>query len=301
MIVNQQAISAVFVNLLTIFQNALGLAPTTWEKIAMLVPSTSKTNDYSWIANFPRMRKWISEKVVKALSAAKYLIENDDFEATVEVDRNDIEDDTLGVYSLQAQSASYSTAQLPDEIVYGVVNKGFDNPCYDGKSFFATDHPVGKGVVSNKGTVALSMSTQAAARASYGAARTAMKKIKDDEGRPLNVTPNILLVGPMLEDIARALLMNDRLEDGKSNPYKGSAELVVSAHILSDTAWYLLDTTKPLKPFLYQVRKAPVFVQQTDPQSDGVFMRKKFKFGAEARVAGGYGLWQCAYGSTGEG
>jgi len=30
-------------------------------------------------------------------------------------------------------------------------------------------------------------------------------------------------------------------------------------------------------------------------------MRKKFKFGAEARGAGGYGFWQLIYGSTGGG
>ncbi|ENU7738562.1 Mu-like prophage major head subunit gpT family protein, partial [Salmonella enterica] len=30
------------------------------------------------------------------------------------------------------------------------------------------------------------------------------------------------------------------------------------------------------------------------------FMRRKFRFGAEARAAGGYSFWQLAYGSTGE-
>ena len=123
--------------------------------------------------------------------------------------------------------------------------------------------------------------------------------MKDEEGRPLNITPNVLLVPPALEDTANALMKNDRLEDGKPNPYKGTAEVVVDARLTSDTAWFLLDTTKPLKPLFYQERKAPVFVEQTDPQSDDVFMKKKFKFGAEARAAGGYGFWQMAYGSDG--
>ncbi|MNE72403.1 Mu-like prophage major head subunit gpT [compost metagenome] len=102
-----------------------------------------------------------------------------------------------------------------------------------------------------------------------------------------------------LEDVGRALLTADRLEDGKTNIYKGTAELVVSGRLTSDTAWYLLDTSLPVKPFIYQERKAPVFVQQIDAEADDVFNRKKFKFGAEARAAGGYGLWQTAYGSTG--
>ncbi|MNN20941.1 Mu-like prophage major head subunit gpT [compost metagenome] len=154
--------------------------------------------------------------------------------------------------------------------------------------------------VSNKGTAKLSCATQAAAQAGYGAARTAMRQFKDEDGRPLDVSPTVLLVGPALEDTARALLTSERLEDGRINPYRNTAELVVSARITSDTAWYLLDTSKPVRPFIYQERKAPNFVQQTDPQADDVFMRKKFKFGAEARAAGGYGFWQLAYGSTGE-
>lgn len=304
MLINKTTIEAIFINLKTTFMNTFDATPATWQKIAMLVPSTGKQNDYAWLSLFPKMRKWVGDKLIKALAAFKYTIVNDDWEATVEVDRNDIEDDTLGIYAPQARMAGYSAKQLPDEIVYDLVNNAFTNLCYDGKAFFATNHPVsdaGGNIsnVSNKGVVALSVATLAAAQSSYGAARTALKKMKDDEGRPLNVTPNVFLVPPALEDIGRALMTNDRLEDGKPNPYKGTAELVVSPRLTSDTAWFILDTTKPIRPFLYQERKAPDFVQQTDPQSDSVFMRKKFKFGAEARGAGGYGFWQLAYGSAG--
>ena len=42
-------------------------------------------------------------------------------------------------------------------------------------------------------------------------------------------------------------------------------------------------------------------VKQTTEENDDVFNRAEFKFGAEARGAGGYGLWQLAVGSTGAG
>ncbi|SOD42324.1 Mu-like prophage major head subunit gpT family protein [Nitrosovibrio sp. Nv4] len=299
LLVNKATISNVFISLKTTFNNAFGAAPTVWQKIAMKVTSTTGQNDYAWLSKFPKMRKWIGDKAVKSLEAFKYTVVNDDFEATVEVDRNDIEDDNLGIYGPQAQMAGESAAQLPDEIVMDLVNNGFTNLCFDGQYFFDTDHVVAGASVSNKGTKALSIATLALAQASYGAYRTAMKKFKDDEGRPLNVNPNILLVGPSLEDTANALMTVDRLEDGKPNPYKGTATVVVDARITSDTAWYLLDTTKAVKPFIYQERKAPVFVEQTASESDDVFNRKKFKFGAEARAAGGYGFWQLAYGSDG--
>lgn len=300
MLVNKDSIRSIFIGLKTLFNNAFTSAPSTWEKIAMKVPSTTGSNLYAWLSAFPKMRRWVGEKHVKSLKAYSYTVENEDWEATVEVDRNHIKDDQLGIYGPQAQMAGFSAKQLPDEIVYELVNAGFSNLCYDEQYFFDTDHPVGKGSVSNKGTAALSIATQAAAKASYGAARTAMRKFKDDEGRPLDVNPTVLLVGPGLEDTARALLTSERLEDGKVNLYKGTAELVVSTRITSDTAWFLIDASKPVMPFIYQEREAPSFVQQTDPEADDVFSRKKFKFGAEARAAGGYGFWQLAYGSTGE-
>lgn len=299
MLVNKITLSSVFIALNAAFNNAFAAAPSVWEKIAMKVPSTTGQNDYAWLSNFPKMRKWVGDKNVKALEAAKYSIVNDDFEATIEVDRNDIEDDTLGIYAPQAQMAGEAARQLPDEIVFDLVNGGFATKCFDGQYFFDTDHDVAGASVSNKGTKALTISTLALATASYGAYRTAMRKFKDADGRPLNITPTVLLVPPALEDIALALMNSERLEDGKPNPYKGTAQVVCDARLTSDTAWFLLDTTKAVKPFIYQERKAPVFVQQTDPQANDVFSRKKFKFGAEARAAGGYGFWQTAFGSDG--
>ena len=306
MIVNKQALEGVFFNLKTTFNKAFDAAPSAWEKVAMKVPSTSGENRYKWMDRFPRMRKWIGEKAVKQLQGHGYTVVNEDWEATVEVDRNDIEDDNLGIVGPETQMAGHSAKQLPDEIVFELANQGFTALCYDGQPFFDTDHPVGDGKggvnsVSNKGNAALAVSTLAEAKASYGAARTAMRNVKDDEGRPLGVRPNVLLVPPALEDTARTLLTAERLEDGKPNIYKDTAELVVGDWLTSDTAWFLLDTSKPVRPFIYQERKAPVFVAMTDINSPDVFSRRKFKFGAEARAAGGYGFWQLAYGSTGQG
>lgn len=301
MLINKSSLGEIFKNLKATFNKAFTETETTWQKIAMLVPSSSGQNDYKWLSNFPKMRKWIGDKAVKALEGFSYTVVNEDWEATIEVDRNHIQDDELGIYAPQAQMAGWSAKQLPDEIVSDLVNGAFVNKCFDGQFFCDTDHQVAKASVSNKGTVALSHATLALAQASFGAARTAMRKFKDDEGRPLNIRPNVLLVPPALEDTAKALMNNERLEDGKQNPYKGSAEVVVDARLTSDTAWFLLDTTKPVKPFLYQERMKPVFVEQTDMSSDNVFMRKKFRYGAEARAAGGYAFWQLCYGSTGAG
>lgn len=301
MLVNKATIAAVFINLKTTFHNAFEAAKPLWQETTMLVPSGSSQNDYTWLSRFPRMRKWIGDKVVKALEAFKYTIVNDDWEATVEVDRNDIEDDNLGIYAPQAQQAGFSAAQLPDEIVADLKNNAFSNYAYDGQYFYDDDHEVAGASVSNLGTVALSAATAAGAAASYGVARTAIMTVTDDEGRPLGLIPNVLEVPPALEATGKLLLESDKLTDESPNPYKGTAKLLVNPRLTSSTAWFLHVTSMPVKPFVYQERKKPNFVQQVTEESDNVFMRKKFRFGAEARAAGGYAFWQMSWGSTGAG
>lgn len=300
MLVNAKVVKNIFVNLKATFQKAFTQAPTDWTKVAMLVTSTSKENDYAWLSRFPKMREWIGDKAVKSLAAFGYTIKNKDWEATIEVDRNDIEDDQLLGYAQQAQAAGQSAAELPVDIVFALLSNGFSNLCYDGQPFFDVDHPVSGKSVSNKGTKKLSAASYAAAKASYGAARTGMRQMKDDEGASLKILPALLVVPPSLEDEANYLMTAERFPDNTPNPYKGTAEVLVVPELLSDTAWFLLDTSKVMKPLIYQERKKAEFVEQTDYNNDNVFMRKKFLFGAEARANGGYGFWQMAYGSTGE-
>lgn len=301
MLVNKANLTAVFINLKTTFNKAFDAAPSLWQQTTMLVPSGSKQNDYSWLSRFPKMRKWLGDKVLKSLAAFKYTIVNDDWEATVEVDRNDIEDDTIGIYEPQAQEAGYSAKQLPDEIDADLKNDAFANECYDGQYFYDDDHVVAGASVSNLGTAALSAASTALAAASYGAARLAIMSFTDDDGRPLGLVPDLLEVPPALEATGKLLLENMKLTDESPNPYIGTAKLLVNPRLTSSTAWFLHVTNRPLKPFVYQERKKPVFVEQTGMDADNVFMRKKYRFGAEARAAGGYGLWQMSYGSTGAG
>lgn len=135
LIVDKATIANVFISLKTTFQNAFDAAPTTWQKIAMLVPSTTSKNDYSWLSTFPKMRKWVGDKYVKSLKAYNYSVVNDDWEATVEADRNDIDDGNLIGVGLQSQSAGMSSKQLPDEIVFTLVNNAFTGLCFDGQYF----------------------------------------------------------------------------------------------------------------------------------------------------------------------
>ncbi|MGD2079960.1 MAG: Mu-like prophage major head subunit gpT family protein [Nitrospirota bacterium] len=151
MIINQASLQAVYRGFQTIFNEAFANVRTSYEKLAMVVPSSVREETYAWLGAFPKMREWVGERQIKNLTLQSYTVRNKDWEATIEVDRNDVEDDAIGVYRPIVAELGRAAAQHPDELVAGLLKDGFASTCYDGQYFFDTDHPVGGGTVSNFG------------------------------------------------------------------------------------------------------------------------------------------------------
>lgn len=73
------------------------------------------------------------------------------------------------------------------------------------------------------------------------------------------------------------------------------------AHPASGKAWYLLDTSRALKPLVWQERIKPELESKVDPsQSDYVFMNDQVLFGIRARGNAGFSFWQLAVASKEE-
>ena len=209
------------------FEDAKSEAPAQYTKIATVIKSTTKSNTYGWLGKFPNLRKWVGDRVIESMKAHGYQIVNEDFEATVGVDRNDIEDDELGIYAPMFAEMGRSAGIHPDELCFGLLGAGFTTPCYDGQYFFDTDHPV------------------------YPKA------------------------------------------DGTGTPVM-TANVVVDAGY-SGEPWFLLDTSRALKPVIFQDRKSPQLIAMTKVDDEAVFTRKEFRYGVDCRDAAGFGFWQLAF------
>lgn len=300
LLVNKETLRSLFTGLQTIFNTKLKQAGEDWKKTAMEVISTAAGEDYVWLSRFPKLKKWVGSKSVKNIEAGKYYKKNEDWETTIAVKRNDIEDDRIGLYEIQTKGAAESAAELHDIILADLKNNAFKETCFDGQYFYDTDHPVGKESVSNKGSGVLAATNLAAVMAGYGKAREAIMTFKDEEGMPLNLFPDTLEVPPALEAIAKIICEKDKLQDNSPNPFQGTAKVLVNPMLTDPKAWMLHVASKDsVKPFIIQMRKRPVFVQQTGEENDDVFDKGEYKFGAEARATGVYGFWQLSYGSTG--
>lgn len=291
MIINPQNLRGIYTAFNTLFTQAFDGQKPTYEKIATVVPSTTESETYAWLGDIPGMREWVGDREIQNLTGSDYTIKNKDFELTVGVDRNAMEDDKIGLYRPSIQMLGESAAMHPDELVYELLASGFTALCYDGKAFFAADHVVGENAVSNKLTDKLTSEA-------YKTARAMMMNFKNSKGRSLGLVPDLLVVPPALEAAARDILVADFV-NGTKNTMQGTADIHVEPRLKSDSAWFLLCTKRPIKPLIYQQRKKAKFVSKTAETDDNVFMSKKFLYGADSRGNAGFAFWQMAIGSDG--
>lgn len=209
------------------FQKGLARAKPEWNKIATEVPSSTRSNTYGWLSKFPKFSEWINDRQLKKMAAKGYEIENKDYESTVAVPRNDIEDDQHGVYGMIFDNMGEEAMTFPDELVFDLLASGFTTLCHDGQPLFDSDHPL---FPNADGT---------------GTAST------------------------------------------YSNLIAGEA-----------ASWFILDTSKVIKPLILQMRKKPEFVTKTeDSSSDHVFMSKEYLYGVDTRLNVGFSFPQLAVGA----
>ncbi|MCL4503097.1 MAG: Mu-like prophage major head subunit gpT family protein [Deltaproteobacteria bacterium] len=220
MIINQEALARLYTGFTAVFNAAFQETQTWYEQVAMTVPANTRIMDYKFLLDFPMVREWIGDRQISSLEPKAFQVESKDWEATIEVDRNDIEDDQLGLYNPIISALAQEARKHPERLIADLLKGGFTTTCYDGRNFFATDHQVGDTTVAN---------------------------------------------------------------------FAGGTE----------AAWYLLDTSRAVKPFIFQLRREVQLVRMDRQDDEHAFMRKKLRYGVDYRGAAAFGLWQLAYASKG--
>ena len=140
--ITQAQLDALKTTLKAKFNSGLALSPDDWRKVAGFVPSSSKSNTYAWLSQFPAFREWVGSRLHKAVAEKAYTVINRKFEATVDVQRTDIEDDAFGHYATVTESQGQAATDLKNDLIFEAYPAGFSSLCYDDQYFFDTDHPV---------------------------------------------------------------------------------------------------------------------------------------------------------------
>ena len=275
------------------------------ERLATIINTTRPVQKYPWLGTVPAMREFVDERQPSGLSAYATSIEDKTFESTIAVNRRAVEDDQLDLIRLRVKDLAQRVAVHRHQILVEALSGGATGLGYDGVSFFNTAHPVATSTYSNKSTSALSDSALAEGI-------TLMMSVPDDQGLPLGIVPDTLVVGPKQQWTALELVespvvvyKSNSADTVASTPYKnvfyGRLNVVVSPFLrgAAEDNWFLLDTTRPLKALILQQRSdVPVefAALESSNTSEAAFMRDLYYYGVRARYNVGYGLWQSAFG-----
>src|SRR5687768_8216358 len=170
------------------------------DKIATLINTTLPVQRYSWLGAVPAMREFLDERRPSGLSAHTVTIEDKTFESTIAVDRKAIEDDQLDLIRLRIRDLAFRVTAHRQQMVSEALVAGFAGIGYDGQALFSAAHPtVGSSTYSNK-------STQALSAGSLADAISSMMTVPDDQGVPMGISPDTLVVGPKLQWVASELV-----------------------------------------------------------------------------------------------
>lgn len=260
----------------------------------METKSTAADEKYGWLGNAPMMSEWVDERKLKALNGFSYTLANKDYEGTLSVDRNEIEDDQLGNVNIRiADLVNKAKSAHPRKLFFALLEAGTTGLCYDGAAFFSASHS--EGASGNQSNLLTGAGiTLANIETDLNAAEAALIGFKDDIGEPVNEGDiSLAVICPPALKALFTKLNTAELIGGNTNVWKGKLSLILASGRLtaSATDYYVANTSPGLKPFIHQIRK-PVTFTSMQGESEAGFMRKKYLYGVDSREAFGYGLWQ---------
>jgi phage major head subunit gpT-like protein len=284
-----------------IFRSAYRDTATPILQLATVVPSTHNTETYGWMQRLLEMREWIGPRVIQGMNTQAYTLQNKTFESTLGVDREEIEDDSLGLFEPRVQEFGRVAARIWERLLLDALINGnaATSLGFDGVSFFSTAHTLNPAANQSN---AISGATTVLSSVNLDIQRTAMQLFTGEDGRFLGVKPTHLVVPPALEMTARQILNAQTVVTGGTNVFQGLLDIIVIPELpaggvappINNSTWYLVDLSAPIKPLLLQVRKPVQLVNKTAETDDNVFWQRQFIWGLDCRGVAGYGPWWLA-------
>src|SRR3990172_9238630 len=290
-------------------QRLAELAPATfWSELATPIPSNADQETYRHLGQVPTMREWGTGRKVKGLNVEAYTVANIKYEATMEVDRDEISDDQTGQIRIRvnelAQRAATHKDYLLSQLLINGSRAGFNSS--DGVPFFDAAHVFGaSGSQDNEIDFDISASVTAygepddvdlvgprTAAAGIGKAWSTMATFKDDTGEPINLgmTGIVVMCHPQQVFAFMTALGSSELAH-VSNPMAAMRARVIPNPWLTDVSqWYIFKTDGGLRPFIFQDREPLEFVSMAEGSAEEVF-REKYYYGVRARYRLTYGRW----------
>lgn len=277
------------------FLEGRNLWTPTRDLIAESVTSSGKEETYVGLADPPMPVEAVDQAQVRGLKERHITITNKNWEATLAITHNAINDDRVGHVVPWMRKAGMRFEQAMDKRCWAALNAGDASTyglCYDGQYFFDDDH-VDKGAEyvtaqANLGTTTLDLD-------GFNIIRIAALALLDSRGEYQEVPYDLLTCSPTLMPVASQICNNEHAYDTgnrEMNPFNGKYRYHESQH-MGTTSWVISCTLPGFKPIIFQLRQSPQLVVWDDHMTvmEGGIRYMQWT----ARYELGYANWRYAF------
>jgi phage major head subunit gpT-like protein len=295
MIIGHEALSAVFTGLKAMWAEAVQTTNTeAIERTMADVPSTAAGENYPVAMLLGDLEEVIDEVTITQIGAWVQNVPNRTFARIFEVRRNDIADDSIGIYRPSVRQLARRAVLYPLRLAAATLLAGFTTEWVDGQNVFDDAHPWPGGA----GDTWDNLHEMALTADNFDTAYQAMETMVGPDGNSLGLTPDLLVCGPSNRSAAEGILEVQYLTDGGSNRRYKKCDLLVVSEFGSSAAWFLMDTD-PVKPMVLQNREGPEFSAREDPDDRDAFYREVYGYKGRRRCAVAILAPWCIQASTG--
>lgn len=290
-------------------------APPDWvPRVAYRVDSDQPSETYKWLGMSPAMREWVGGRAAAGFRSNGITIENKVFEATVDVNVDDIRRDKTGQFMARIDELPNRAQQHRASLLSTLILNGEATACYDGQYFFDTDHSEGSSGTQDNDLVfdisdnfgatpafPVGTATAPAAITIQGAVLKAVQAIlgfKDDKGEPLNegaMQFDVMVPTTFMGETIKALTM-PLIGGGDSNVLTSNMftlRPVINPRLTWTTKLAVFRTDGIVKPFIEQVELDPT-IQAIADGSELEINERTHRYTVTRIGNVGYGYWQHA-------
>jgi phage major head subunit gpT-like protein len=264
--------------------------------IAEEIPMDAKSLDLVDIGGSPMPTRNRGRAQVKQFIEKKLTVQPLDWDITVSISYNAVQDDRTGELNRKVRAAGNNFRLDMSQKAYQALNDGDATTnfgaCYDGGAFYANSH-IDQGAAYQTGQD--NLDSLALSLTNFETVRVKAMQARDDQGNFTDYAYDLIVVSPADERNA-AQICNNR-EDSTTanraiNPYAGQLTYKVSTQFDSG-AWVLVASSAPIKPIIIIVREVPnLQAAWFDPNAaDGGMYYFKFY----GRYNHYYGDWRLAW------
>jgi phage major head subunit gpT-like protein len=273
-----------------------------WTRLALHFSSRQASETYKWLGMVPQVREWVGGRQVKPLRGQGVTIVNKTWEATVRIDADEQRRDKTGQIMVRINELARRVATHPNKLLTTLLLNGESTACYDGQSFFDTDHSEGdSGTQSNYITSDVSTPTAPTDVEMYEAIVKGIAQLlafKDDQGEPMNEDAReFLVLVPMNFLSATLVALSGRTVEATSNPLARVEPFrmhwVANPRLTWTDRFGIFRTDGSTRPFIFQ-EELPVQIQVLAEGSELEVNENQHQYGVKAIHEAGYGFWQDA-------